>query len=95
MNRERNEQAELDRILAQMAQETPDMPADFHNRWTAAVRAEAANQQKTAGRRESRSARRMRTFYSFASGSKVLVVGAFPLSEMTQFCIFLDQSTMC
>ena len=53
MNRERNEQAELDRILAQMAQETPDMPADFHNRWTAAVRAEAANQQKTAGRRES------------------------------------------
>ena len=34
--------AMLDQALAQMAQETPEMPADFHDRWTSAIRAEAA-----------------------------------------------------
>ena len=33
--------AELDAALAQMAEETPPMPADFHDRWKNAVRAEA------------------------------------------------------
>lgn len=33
--------AELDEMLAQMAEEAPPMPADFHNRWMDAVRAEA------------------------------------------------------
>ena len=42
MSQERNEEMlELDQMLAQMAQETPEMPADFHARWTEAVRAEA------------------------------------------------------
>ena len=48
MSQERNEMTELDRMLAQMAQETPEMPADFHARWTEAVRAEAG--QKKTGR---------------------------------------------
>ena len=34
--------SELDRELAQMAGETPEMPADFHAKWTRAVRVEAA-----------------------------------------------------
>lgn len=33
--------AELDAALAQMAEEVPPMPADFHDRWMNAVRAEA------------------------------------------------------
>ena len=46
MNRERKDElTELDLELAKMAQETPEMPADFHARWTEAVRAEAAGQQ--------------------------------------------------
>ena len=45
MKENRNDPAMPDRILAQMAQETPEMPADFHARWTEAVRAEAAGQQ--------------------------------------------------
>ena len=47
MNRERKDElTELDLELAKMAQETPEMPADFHARWTEAVRAEAAGQTK-------------------------------------------------
>ena len=47
MNQEKNEERiDLDRMLAEMAQETPEMPADFHARWTEAVRAEAG-QAKT------------------------------------------------
>ena len=33
--------AELDAALAQMAEEAPHMPADFHDRWMNAIRAEA------------------------------------------------------
>ena len=33
--------AELDAALAQMAEEVPPVPADFHDRWMSAVRAEA------------------------------------------------------
>ena len=46
MSENREDQAMLDRALAQMAQETPEMPADFHNSWTSAVRAEAAKEQE-------------------------------------------------
>ena len=35
--------AELDAALAQMAEEVPPMPADFHDRWMNAVRAEAGS----------------------------------------------------
>ena len=33
--------AELDAVLAQMAEDVPPMPADFHDKWMNAVRAEA------------------------------------------------------
>lgn len=33
---------DVDVLLAEMAEDAPEMPADFHERWTRAVRAEAA-----------------------------------------------------
>ena len=52
MNRERKDElTELDLELERMAQETPEMPDDFHARWTEAVRAEAdRSRQKEAGK---------------------------------------------
>ncbi len=42
---------ELDAVLAQMAEEVPPMPADFHARWMNAVRAESGPaEEKTPGR---------------------------------------------
>ena len=49
----KEEMDQLDRELAQMAQEAPEMPEDFHARWTAQVRAEA-QQAKTLSRKEGR-----------------------------------------
>lgn len=37
--------AGLDEALAQMAEEVPPMPADFHDRWMSAVRAEAEKEK--------------------------------------------------
>ena len=50
MSEKDNEFAALDKMLAQMAEETPDVPDDFHARWTEAVKAEA-NQNKAETRR--------------------------------------------
>ena len=49
----KEEMDQLDRELAAMAQEAPEMPEDFHARWTAQVRAEA-QQAKTLSRKEGR-----------------------------------------
>ena len=38
----------LEEALARMAEEVPPMPADFHDKWTKAVRAEAANTENEA-----------------------------------------------
>ncbi len=54
MKENRDDPAMPDRILEEMARETPDMPADFHARWTEAIREEAKQQQKTAKQQESR-----------------------------------------
>jgi len=51
VSQERTEElTALDCELARMAQETPDVPDDFHARWTEQVRAEAARMKKTAGK---------------------------------------------
>lgn len=47
------EQAALDRELAQMALDAPEMPDDFHARWTEQIRAEA-EKNRSGSRRESR-----------------------------------------
>ena len=49
----RPDDAGLDAALAQMADEVPPMPADFHDRWMNAVRAEAAKAAPAAENNES------------------------------------------
>ena len=49
--------AELDTVLAQMADEVPPMPADFHDRWMNAVRADAQNAVSREGSAPDRTAR--------------------------------------
>ena len=41
---------QLDRLLEQMAEETPEMPADFHAQWVRAVKAEAAKREQNEDR---------------------------------------------
>lgn len=41
MKENREDPVMLDQLLEEMAQETPEMPADFHARWTQQIRAEA------------------------------------------------------
>ena len=48
------ETAELDAKLAQMAEETPEVPEDFHARWTEQIRKEAAEKTQNGKKRESR-----------------------------------------
>ena len=42
----------LDQQLAEMAQETPDMPEDFHSRWTEKIREEARKEENPAREEE-------------------------------------------
>ena len=82
MSQERNEDmTELDRMLAQMAQETPEMPADFHARWTEAVRAEAG-QKKTEKQQDSR--RQWRYILSAAAAFVFLIGGTLLTRSMDQ-----------
>ena len=53
MTENREDPAMIDRMLETMAQETPEMPADFHARWTEQIRAEAAKAREDT-RQESR-----------------------------------------
>ena len=82
MNQERNEErTDLDQLLAQMAQETPEMPADFHARWTEAVRAEAG-QAKTEKKQDSR--RQWRYILSAAAVFVFLIGGTLLTRGMDQ-----------
>ena len=64
MNENQENRVNPDEILAQMAQDVPEMPADFHARWTEQIRAEAAGSRKADRRQESR--RQWRYFLSAA-----------------------------
>ena len=82
MNQEKNEERiDLDRILGEMAQETPEMPADFHARWTEAVRAEAG-QAKTEKKQEGR--RQWRYILSAAAVFVFLIGGTLLTRSMDQ-----------
>ena len=72
----------LDMELAEMARETPDIPADFHNRWMQAVRDDAAgrrNEATASGRdnteRRKEDARKQRRYILSAAVAFVLVIG--------------------
>ena len=82
MNQEKNEERmDLDRMLAEMAQETPEMPADFHARWTEAVRAEAG-QDNTEKKQDSR--RQWRYILSAAAVFVFLIGGTLLTRGMDQ-----------
>ena len=75
MSEKDNEFAALDKMLAQMAEETPDVPDDFHARWTKAVKAEA-NQNKAetrkAGSRQWRYVLSAAAVFAFLIGGTLL-----------------------
>ena len=79
MNQEKNEERiDLDRMLAEMAQETPEMPADFHARWTEAVRAEAGQaktEKKQDGHRQWRYILSAAAVFVFLIGGTLLTRG--------------------
>ena len=67
----------LDEELARMAEETPEVPADFHDNWTKMIREEAAagKPETTAGKsRKGRS--QLRYILSAAAAFVVLIGGA-------------------
>ncbi len=75
MSEKDNEFAALDKMLEQMAEETPDVPDDFHARWTEAVKAEA-NQNKAetrkAGNRQWRYILSAAAVFAFLIGGTLL-----------------------
>ena len=76
---------ELDRMLEQMAQETPEMPADFHDRWMAQVRAEAAQnqvpQKESQSRKPGREGRRQWRYILSAAAMFVFLIGGTLLTR--------------
>ena len=68
---------ELNRKLAQMAEETPDMPEDFHARWTEQIRAEAG--EKPA--EKSRENRRQWRYILSAAAVFVFLIGGTLLTR--------------
>ena len=79
MSQERNEERmDLDQLLAEMAQETPEMPADFHARWTEAIRAEAGqaeNEKRQDSRRQWRYILSAAAVFVFLIGGTLLTRG--------------------
>ena len=72
----------LETELAQLAEETPDMPEDFHEKWTQAIRKEAAARQdekelpdtiSTEGKRTD--VRKQRRYILSAAAAFVLIIG--------------------
>ena len=67
---------ELDAALAQMAEEVPPMPADFHDKWMDAVRADARDRQEEEnGRRGVVSPARWTRILSVAAAFIFLIGG--------------------
>ena len=77
----KEEMDQLDRELAAMAQEAPEMPENFHARWTAQVRAEA-QQAKTLSRKEGR--RQWRYILSAAAVFVFLIGGTMLTRSIRQ-----------
>lgn len=85
MNQEKNEERiDLDRMLAEMAQETPEMPADFHARWTEAIRAEAGEAPRTETGKHREGRRQLRYILSAAAVFIFLIGGTLLTRSMNQ-----------
>lgn len=80
MNKIQENAVNPDEILAQMAQDVPEMPADFHARWTEQIRTEAAGSKKADRRQESR--RQWRYFLSAVAVFVFLIGGTLLTRSM-------------
>lgn len=80
MNKIQENAVNPDEILAQMAQDVPEMPADFHARWTEQIRTEAAGSKEADRRQESR--RQWRYFLSAVAVFVFLIGGTLLTRSM-------------
>ena len=84
MTENRENTAALDRMLEQMARETPEMPADFHARWTEAIRAEAGEALRTETGKHWEGRRQLRYILSAAAVFIFLIGGTLLTRSMNQ-----------
>ena len=84
MTENRENTAALDRMLEQMARETPEMPADFHARWTEAIRAEAGEAPRTETGKHREGRRQLRYILSAAAVFIFLIGGTLLSRSMNQ-----------
>ena len=84
MTENRENTAALDRMLEQMARETPEMPADFHARWTEAIRAEAGEAPRTETGKHREGRRQLRYILSAAAVFIFLIGGTLLTRIMNQ-----------
>ncbi len=84
MTENRDNTAALDRMLEQMARETPEMPADFHVRWTEAIRAEAGEAPRTETGKHREGRRQLRYILSAAAVFIFLIGGTLLTRSMNQ-----------
>lgn len=84
MTENRENTAALDRMLEQMARETPEMPADFHARWTEAIRAEAGEAPRTETGKHREGRRQLRYILSAAAVFIFLIGGTLLTRSMHQ-----------
>ena len=84
MTENRENTAALDRMLEQMARETPEMPADFHARWTEAIRAEAGEAPRTETGKYREGRRQLRYILSAAAVFIFLIGGTLLTRSMNQ-----------
>lgn len=84
MTENRENTAALDRMLEQMARETPEMPADFHARWTEAIRAEAGEAPRTETGKHREGRRQLCYILSAAAVFIFLIGGTLLTRSMNQ-----------
>ena len=84
MTENRENTAALDRMLEQMAREAPEMPADFHARWTEAIRAEAGEAPRTETGKHREGRRQLRYILSAAAVFIFLIGGTLLTRSMNQ-----------
>ena len=84
MTENREDLVALDRMLEQMAKETPEMPADFHARWTEAIRAEAGEAPRTETGKHREGRRQLRYILSAAAVFIFLIGGTLLTRSMNQ-----------
>ena len=71
----------LDEELARMAEETPEVPADFHENWTRMIREEAAAGKPETAAGESRKGRGQLRYILSAAAAFVILVGGVVIAR--------------